>query len=75
MSRSPGQITLDPNPATTDAETYLTESGHIGTVQGDGEQVTVTVTISRPTQILSVAGIGHLTVTGAGTATAEQANP
>src|SRR5580658_10523977 len=50
--------------------------GHTGTVAVNGEQVTVTVTISQPTQILSLAGIDHLTVTGTGTATAEQgANP
>jgi hypothetical protein len=75
LYRSTGQITLDPAQATTDAETYLAQSGHTGTVAVDGEQVIVTVTISQPTQILSLAGIGHLTVTGTGSATAEQANP
>ncbi len=72
LYRSTGQITLDPSQATQDAEHYLTQSGHTGTVTVNGEQVTVTVTISQPTQILSVAGIDHLTVSGTGTATAEQ---
>ena len=74
LYRSTGQITLDPAQATTDAQRYLTQSGHTGTVAVNGEQVTVTVTISQPTQILSLVGIGHLTVSGTGTATAEQ-NP
>lgn len=74
LYRSTGQITLEPNQATADAQHYLAEAGHTGTVAVTGEQVTVTVTISQPTQILSLAGIGHLTVTGSGTATAEQ-NP
>ena len=70
--RATGQITLDPAEATADAERYLAAAGHTGTVAVNGEQVTVTVTISQPTQILSLAGIDHLTVTGTGTATAEQ---
>ena len=72
LYRSTGQITLDPSQATQDAEHYLSESGHTGTVAVKGEQVTVTVTISQPTQILSLAGINHLTVSGTGTATAQQ---
>ncbi|MCU4187357.1 hypothetical protein K6U06_23545 [Acidiferrimicrobium sp. IK] len=72
--RATGQITLDAAQATTDAERYLTAAGRSGTVAVNGEQVTVTVTISQPTQILSVAGIGDLTETGTGTATAEQGN-
>lgn len=71
--RATGQITLDPAQATVAAERYLTSAGHTGTVAVTGEQVTVTVTISQPTQILSLAGIGHLTEAGTGTATAEQA--
>ena len=74
LYRSTGQITLDPAQATTDAELYLAQSGHAGTVAVNGEQVTVTVTISQATQILSLVGIGHLTVSGTGTAAAEQ-NP
>ena len=72
LYRSTGQITLDAQQATQDAEGFLARSGHTGTVTVDGEQVTVTVTIHQPTQILSLVGIGQLTETGTGTATAEQ---
>jgi hypothetical protein len=72
LYRSTGQITLDPGQATADAERYLANSGHSGTVQVTGEQVIVTVTISQPTQILSLAGIDQITVSGSGTATAER---
>ena len=70
--RASGQITLDPAQAAADAERYLAAAGHTGTVSVNGEQVTVTVTITQPTQILDLAGIDHLTETGTGTATAEQ---
>ncbi|MGH9089161.1 MAG: hypothetical protein ACRDYZ_13810, partial [Acidimicrobiales bacterium] len=70
--RATGQITLDPAQAITDAQHYLAATGHTGTVQVNGEQVTVTVTIIQPTQILNLAGIDHLTESGTGTATAEQ---
>ena len=72
--RASGHITLDPAQATADAQRYLAAAGRTGTVAVDGDLVTVTVTISRPTQILDLAGIGHLTETGTGTATAEQGN-
>ena len=72
--RASGQITLDPAQAAADAEHYLAAAGHTGTVSVNGEQVTVTVTITQPTQILDLAGIDHLTETGSGTATAEQGN-
>ena len=72
--RASGQITLDPAQATADAERYLAAAGHTGTVSVNGEQVTVTVTITQATQILDLAGIDHLTETGTGTATAEQGN-
>ena len=70
--RASGQITLDPAQAAADAERYLAAAGHTGTVSVNGEQVTVTVTITQATQILDLAGIDHLTETGTGTATAEQ---
>jgi hypothetical protein len=70
--RATGQITLDPAQATADAEDYLAATGHSGTVTVNGNQVAVTVSITQPMQILSIGGIDHLTVTGTGTATAEQ---
>jgi hypothetical protein len=72
--RASGQITLDPAQATADAEHYLAAAGQVGTVAVNGEQVRVTVTITQATQILSLAGIDHLTETGTGSATAEQGN-
>ena len=72
--RASGQITLDPAQATADAEHDLAAAGQVGTVSVNGEQVTVTVTITQATQILSLAGIDHLTETGTGSATAEQGN-
>lgn len=70
--RATGQAVLDPVAATADAEAYLAATGHTGTVTVAGDQVTVTVRISQPTQILGIAGIGSLTVSGTGTARAEQ---
>ena len=72
LYRATGQVTLDPGEAVADAHRYLTASGHTGTVAVTGDQVTVTVTISQPTQILDLAGIEQLTETGTGSATAEQ---
>ena len=72
--RASGQITLDPAQATADAQHYLAAAGHTGTVSVNGEQVTVTVTVIQATQILSLAGVSHLTETATGTATAEQGN-
>ena len=74
LYRSTGQITLDAQQATQDAEGFLARSGHTGTVSVAGEEVTVTVTIAQPTQILSVFGIDRISVEGSGSATAEQ-NP
>ena len=72
--RASGQITLDPAQAIADAEHYLAAAGQVGTVSVNGEQVTVTVTVIQATQILSLAGVSHLTETATGTATAEQGN-
>jgi hypothetical protein len=72
--RATGQITLDPTEATADAQRYLANAGHTGTIAVNGNQVTVTVSITQPTQILSLAGVDRLTVTGTGSATAEQGN-
>jgi hypothetical protein len=70
--RATGQITLDSAQASADAEKYLAAAGHSGTVTVNGEVVTVRVSITQRTQILDIAGINHLTVTGTGSATAEQ---
>ncbi|HUA96280.1 MAG TPA: pilus assembly protein TadG-related protein [Acidimicrobiales bacterium] len=75
LYRSTGQITLDPAEARADVEQYLARAGQSGTVTVNGDQVMVTITVTQHTQLLSLAGIDHLTVSGSGTATAEQANP
>ena len=72
--RASGQITLDPAQAIADAQHYLAAAGQVATVSVNGEQVTLTVTVIQATQILSLAGVSHLTETATGTATAEQGN-
>jgi hypothetical protein len=73
--RATGQVTLDVGEATTDAEQALAVAGHAGTVAVVGDEVTVTVSITQPMQILDLAGIKQVTVSGSGSATAEQAAP
>jgi hypothetical protein len=70
--RATGTETLDPTAASNAAHSYLAAAGETGTVTVTGDQVTVTVTIRQPTQILRIAGITRLTVTGTGTARAER---
>ncbi len=72
LYRSTGTITLDPAQAVADAQGFLAVAGEHGTVTVTGETVAVTVTITQPTQILSVVGVDRLTVTGTGSATAQQ---
>ena len=72
LYRSTGTITLDPAQAVADAQGFLAVAGEHGTVTVTGETVAVTVTITQPTQILSVVGVDQLTVTGTGSATAQQ---
>ena len=72
LYRATGQVTLDPGEAVADAHRYLTASGHTGTVAVTGDQVTVTVSVTQPTQILSIVGVDQLTVSGTGSATALQ---
>ena len=72
LYRATGQVTLDPGEAVADAHRYLTASGHTGTVAVTGDQVTVTVSVTQPTQILSIVGVDQLTVSGTGSATAQQ---
>ncbi len=69
--RSTGQVVLSPGPAASAAQAYLTAAtGHPGTVTVTGDRVSVTVSVTQRTQVLSVAGLGSLTVTGTGAATA-----
>ncbi len=72
LYRRSGTITLDPAEAVVDAQGFLAAAGEHGTVTVAGDTVEVTVAITEPTQILSVVGVDQLTVTGTGSATAEQ---
>ena len=69
--RISGQLTLDPVRARVAAHAYLAATGHPGRVQVVGDRVTVTVQLTQHLQILGLAGLRHLTVTGQGTATPE----
>ena len=71
LFRSTGEIVLDPAQANQAAESYLAATGHTGTVQVNGDDVDVTVSITQPMQVLGSGGVGSLTVTGHGTAAAE----
>ena len=72
LYRATGQVTLDPGEAVADAHRYLAASGHTGTVAVTDDEVTVTVSVTQATQILSIVGVDQLTVSGTGSATAQQ---
>lgn len=67
---SSGAVVLDPAAATQAAESYLAATGDPGTVTITGNEVDVSVTVTQPMQILGLAGIGHLSLTGSGSANA-----
>jgi hypothetical protein len=69
--RADGPLTLDPGQARQAALDYLATTGHDGTVDVHDNQVDVTVHITQPMQILGIAGIGSLSVTGHGSARPE----
>jgi Flp pilus assembly protein TadG len=58
----------DPVRATAAAEEFLAKTGHAGTVEVDGERVSVTVSFEQPMFILGLGGLGRVTVTGHGEA-------
>jgi hypothetical protein len=60
--RQNGALVLLPAEAEADARGYLAAAGTQGTVRVTGDMVTVTVTITQPMQILSVAGLRAVTV-------------
>jgi putative Flp pilus-assembly TadE/G-like protein len=66
--RADGTLRLTPDQARTRALRYLASTGTTGTVQVTAQTVTVTVTAHQPTQLLDLAGLDELTVTGSGTA-------
>lgn len=66
--RTDGTLRLIPQQASAAAGRFLTATGSSGTISVAGNTVTVTITVSQPTQLLGVIGIGSLTVTGSGQA-------
>lgn len=66
--RADGTLRLAPQQATAAACSYLAAAGHTGTVSVAGNTVNVTVTVSQPTQLLGLIGIGSITVTATGQA-------
>ena len=67
-----GNLATSPGQAATDAQAYVASCGDTGIVSIDGNQITVIVTHHQPAQILSLVGIGEITVSGAATAQIEQ---
>jgi len=66
---STGTFTVDPAQAVTGAEHYLAHAGYQGTVsQPTADSIRVTVTVTSPTRVLSIIGIGSMTSTGSATA-------
>lgn len=68
--RQSGQVSLDPARATRAAQDYLAAAGAAGTVTVSADRVRVTVSLTQRMQILSLAGIRTMTVTGTGAARA-----
>lgn len=68
--RSSAGLRLDPEEAVSAAHAYLSETGHQGTVRVMGDRVVVEVSFAQPLQILGVAGVGSMTVSGSGEARA-----
>jgi hypothetical protein len=66
--RATGTLTLTPDHAVTLAQRYLAATGHTGTVRVTGNAVIVTVTLTQPTALLRLVGVGSLTVTSTGSA-------
>ncbi|MGW4796686.1 pilus assembly protein TadG-related protein [Nonomuraea sp. NPDC004297] len=63
-----GRFELDTAQAQVAARAYLSAAGHTGTVATTGNQVRVTVTVSKPTTLISLIGIDTVTATAAATA-------
>ena len=59
---------VDPSAAVTAAQSYIHATGDTAQVSVAGDQVTVEVTTRVQTEILSLAGVDTVTVTGSATA-------
>jgi Flp pilus assembly protein TadG len=66
-----GGLQPDPSAAVAAAETYMTQAGHPGTAQVNGNIVTATVSpYQKATTFLGLVGIASFTITGHGAAQA-----
>lgn len=66
--RATGAFRLDPGAAVAAARAFLVPTGHQGEVTVAGDRVRVKVTVTQPTALLRIIGIGELTVVGRGEA-------
>ena len=66
---STGSFTVDQGQALAAARQYLAAAGYHGSVSPVGtESIQVTVTVTAPTRVLSIIGIGSMSSTGSATA-------
>jgi hypothetical protein len=70
--RASGRFALDTARARAAALAYLATTGDRGMVSVAVDRVVVTVQVTQPMQILGLAGVGAMTVTGHGSARAER---
>jgi len=70
--RTTGDVRLRPGRARNLAVDHLRAAGLTGTVDVDGDTVTVRVTTTQPLTILSIAGLGPFTIRAEGSARAVQ---
>jgi Flp pilus assembly protein TadG len=69
VALSTGAFTVDQAQALAAAQQYLATNGYQGTVSPVGTQsIQVTVTVTAPTQVLSIIGIDSMSSTGSATA-------
>lgn len=66
--RRSGRVRLEPRRAESAARRYLTAGGYAGDIVATTDQVTVTVTTTRPTQLLSLVGVDSFTRTATASA-------
>ena len=67
-----GQFLVDQQQAVAAARAYLAGGGYTGTVVPQGRaSIRVTVTITKPTQVLSLIGINSVSATGSAVASLE----
>lgn len=65
-------LATTPGQAETDAEAYIAAAGDTGTIEIDGDQITVHVIHHQPTSVLALIGVAEITVTGDATTQIEQ---